>query len=271
MLRLRALAIAVLLCGSAAALSAQSAGRLSTADSTRVARLTSQSEAAVQAQDFPEALRLSTEIATILGNADVLHQLGHMFEGGSPRVERDEAEAVRVFTLSAELGHREAQHHIGVRLLEGRGVQPDRFGGIRLLERSARQHYAPAVAALEQIAAAASAATACSERELKRLGYVELGGDPEDAITGGNRTRYVNIRQQSASLAQLRGDVVTVQGPSDFARHQFALTDESGFVGITESTIQGTGVKRRSLMRQVALSPAGAREIESVRTTCAPR
>lgn len=73
-------------------------------------------------------------------------------------------------------------------------------------------------------------------------------------------------------MAQLRGDAVTVDGPTYRDRtRRFALRSVTGFVGITEEVIDGTRLKTRSLDRLVKLSRQGAEEIERVRAMCTPR
>lgn len=273
--RLAGTVLASALLAAPAALGAQAPAGLTPADSALVARLMTQYKAAADAKDAPEAMRLAVRIGTVTKNGALLHKVGHFFESGSPDLPKDDAEAVRVFTLAAELGDAESQHHIAMRLFEGRGLARDSSRGARLMQLSARQGYDPARDELrklrvqeERASEAASAAKRCAVDEIKRLGWMSLT-DAGDIFR--NRERYVRIPQKAPSLAELRGDVVTVEGPGYNDRSSRFSLEVEGFVGLTEKSIEGSTMKMRSLDRIGAASAEGAAQIERVRATCAPR
>ncbi len=266
---LRHLALGVLaLVLLATRLPAQTPTPLSSDDSALVVRLQAQLVAAQEAQDAPEILRLGVRVAHLLRRGDLLHRAGHIYESGGPGIPADDAEAVRVFQLAADLGEPESQHHIGMRHLEGRGVPLSRFSAIRLLESSARKYHRPADSVLTAIARREAAARQCAGEALKRLGYVELGGDIQGSMAG--RDRFIRILS-GAGYDGVRGDIVTLQGPASWSRYQeFEMRDIRGFVGITERPIGDAGLVSREPKTITAPSTAGIRELERVNASCAP-
>jgi TPR repeat protein len=276
MRRLVTLAAVLLAVGAPAALLAQSAEKLSPADSALVERLTTQYKSATEAKDYVEAIRLAVRIGTVTRNGALLHKMGHYYEAGSQEIPKDDAEAVRVFTLASDLGDAESQHHIGLRHLEGRGVALDSSRGARLIEQSARGRYGPAMtewrklqAEQRRVAEASDAAMSCAKDELKRIGWFELR-DMGDVFRG--QAKFIRIYQKAPSMSELRGDVVTVTGPTYNDRtRRFALEDLYGFVGITEKTVEGTQLKTQSLDQLVTATRQGADEVERVRAACPVR
>jgi hypothetical protein len=267
---------ALIVVSAPAALRAQEPTRLSPSDSALVERLTVQYKAAGEAKDWVEAIRLAVRIGTIAKNGALLHKMGHYYEAGSEQIPKDDEEAVRVFKLAADFGDAEAQHHIAMRHFEGRGVELDSSRGTRLMEQSAEQGYGAARTELRKLEAAQALKTAaadkavkCAKAELERIGYFELG-DVAEIFRGV--TTFIRIREKAPSMAELRGDAVTVDGPSRVSPNgSFELKNVTGFVGITEKSIEGTQAKMRSLTREVTVSRQGADEIEGVRAMCTPR
>lgn len=266
----------LLMLGLPDALFAQSPNGLSPADSALVERLSTQYKAAVEAKDFSEAVRLLVRVGTIAKNGTVLHKAGHYYETGSEQIPKDDAEAVRVFTLAAGFGDAESQHHIAMRHFEGRGVARDSSRGIRLMEQSADQGYGAALTEMGKIRAeqrrlteASEAAVKCAERELERIGYFAFNS-ASDIFK--SEKRFIRIREKAPSMAELRGDAVTVDGPGSYDRTSpFALRDITGFIGITETPVPETRLTERALNHLVGVSRQGAEEIERVRAMCTPR
>ena len=54
-------------------------------------------------------------------------------------VGRDEAEAARLYQLSADQGDQSAEYRLGLLYFEGRGVDIDRAEAVRLFQRAARR------------------------------------------------------------------------------------------------------------------------------------
>jgi TPR repeat protein len=276
-MRLLSTFVAVLLvAGAPAALLAQAPARLSPADSALVERLSAQYKAAGEAKDYAEGIRLAVRIGTITRNAALLHKMGHYYEAGSEQIPKDDAEAVRVFMLAADFGDAEAQHHIALRHFQGRGVELDSSRGATLMERSADRGYGPAKAVIYelelkegQMFGASGRAAKCAMDELKRIGYFGLS---DAAESGSGEATFLRVREKAPSMAAIRGDAVTVVGPTNGERtRRFALTNVTGFIGITEKAIDGSQLKYRSLDQRLGVSPQGAGEIERVRTMCTPR
>jgi TPR repeat protein len=276
MRRLVTFVAALIVLGAPAAMRAQEPARLSPADSALVERLTAQYKAAGEAKDWVEAVRIAVRIGTISKNGALLHKMGHYYEAGSEQIPKDDAEAVRVFTLAADLGDAEAQHHIAMRHFQGRGVELDSSRGADLMEKSAEQGYGPARTEWRKLEAAQALKTAASEKavqcakaELERIGYFELS-DAGEIFRG--ETTFLRIREKAPSMAELRGDAVTVDGPSRMSpTGSFDLKNVTGFIGVTEKALGESKLMSRSLDRRVTVSRQGADEIEGVRALCTPR
>ena len=87
--------------------------------------------AALQKQDYPEALRILRPLAE-RGDAKAQNNLGKMFEQGLG-VAKDDTEAMNWYRKSAEQGLAEAQYNLGLMFREGQGsrkTMPTRCIGI---------------------------------------------------------------------------------------------------------------------------------------------
>lgn len=264
-------------CLQAQAQAQPAAAALSPTDSVLLERLMAQHKAASEAKDYVEAVRLAVRIGTVSRNAALLHRMGHFLESGTPELPRDEAEAVRVFGLAADLGDAESQHHVGMRYLEGRGLPVDQARGIALLRLSAAQGYSRArdelrrFERMEQAArqAALEEAVKCADAMLLQGGWDKFSSS-SDLVSGDQR--YIRVWQKAPTLAEVRGDAVTVERVSSYNWSRgLVLRDTTGFVGITEKLLPGTQFKVRDFGRRVAPSREGSEAIARVRAACAPR
>lgn len=275
---LRTVAAAFVVAVSPAALHAQQAAApLSAADSALAERLAAQYTKAVEAKDFVEAVRLAVRVGTIRRDGALLHKMGHYLETGSAEVPKDEAEAVRVFGLAADFGDAESQHHVGMRYLEGRGLPFDQARGMALLRQSAAQGYSRAgdeVRRLERIERASrqqalEEAVKCADAMLVREGWDKFTSS-SDLVSGDQR--YIRVWQKAPTLAEVRGDAVTVERVSSYNWSRgLVLRDTTGFVGITEKLLPGTQFKVRDFGRRVAPSREASDAIARVRAACEPR
>ncbi len=73
-----------------------------------------------------------------------------MFEEGRG-VEKDEAEAVRLYRLAADQGDAAAQYNLGRMFEKGKGVEKDEAKAVRLYRLSAKQGYSPSQEALKRL------------------------------------------------------------------------------------------------------------------------
>ncbi len=90
----------------------------------------------------PPSLAVTRELAD-QGHADAQFNLGIMYEA-----DRDYAEAVRWFRLSAEQGQAEAQFNLGSMYVRGRGVLQNDAEAVKWFRLAAEQGYASAQANL---------------------------------------------------------------------------------------------------------------------------
>lgn len=262
------LALGAILVGLVAPGVAHAQKQLSAQDSALLGRLQSQLKAANEVGDNREVVRIGARMAELVGNGELLHQIGHLYERGAENVPADETEALRVFRIASDLGQRGAQYDVGIRYLDGRGLPRDSSTAVYLLERSAEQFYMPADSVLDLIEERSRASHRCAVAALERAGWKRLGGDLMGSMGGDER--YVKIRS-GTSMSSVRGDAVTVEGQSSYSRARpFDMTGITGFVGITERPIGDSGLNSRELTARTSPSAVGLRELDGVRRACVP-
>ena len=98
------------------------------------------------ARDDAQAVRLYS-LAAEQGHAHAQNRLGSMFEEGRG-VAQDDAEAVRLWRLAAAQGHAHAQFNLGSMFDDGRGVAQDHAEAVRLYRLAAAQGIADAYSCL---------------------------------------------------------------------------------------------------------------------------
>src|SRR6266496_1644290 len=82
------------------------------------------------------------------GDAKAQYELGRAFFSGTPRVAKDEAEAVKWFLKAAEQNVADAQFSLGVCYANGRGVTKDDAESVKWFRKAAEQNDARTQAAL---------------------------------------------------------------------------------------------------------------------------
>jgi len=97
-----------------------------------------QASAGVEQQTSEFKIDLGGEEATSSSIAQMYMWAAKCFEQGK-EVERDTAEAVRLYRLSAEQGNADAQDNLGVCYAMGTGVQRDEVEAVRLFRLSVEQ------------------------------------------------------------------------------------------------------------------------------------
>jgi hypothetical protein len=97
-----------------------------------------------------EAVRLY-QLAVDQKLAAAQYSLGFMYEQGRGVVERNDTEAVRLYQLAAGQGVANAQYELGRMFAQGRGVQQKEHEAVRLYQLAANKGHTAARAALKKI------------------------------------------------------------------------------------------------------------------------
>ena len=105
------------------------------------------------------------------------NNLAYLYEAGASGVAKDEAEAVRLYRKSAELGNTDALINLSVMLLNGRGAPKDEQEAVRLLRQgTGAQSSAGILRACQRLRAGARRrqGSQCGAGELSEVGRSRL-------------------------------------------------------------------------------------------------